>query len=164
LLHLLVAIRLVPEDRSWRRAAISVALLWLVISVARIHPHYLAYFNELIGGPARGYRVLVESSLDWGQSLPALADYLHERGDPPAKIAYYGPERPSHYGIAAERLEGCQPVSGVVAISANVLRGLYSIENPFARPPEGCYEWLSAYEPVATPGYSILVYDIPSRQ
>ena len=35
-------------------------------------PNYLAYFNQLAGGPSHGYRHLVDSSLDWGQDLPAL--------------------------------------------------------------------------------------------
>ena len=37
-----------------------------------VRPHYLAYFNESVGGPANGYKHLVDSSLDWGQDLPEL--------------------------------------------------------------------------------------------
>src|SRR6185312_15706987 len=35
-------------------------------------PNYLAYFNQLIGSHTNAYRHLVDSSLDWGQDLPAL--------------------------------------------------------------------------------------------
>ena len=52
-------------------------------------------------------------------------------------------------------------VGGIVAISASVLQRLYSPGNVFKQPPEGCYDWLASREPVAQPGYSILVYEIP---
>jgi 4-amino-4-deoxy-L-arabinose transferase-like glycosyltransferase len=37
--------------------AMGVALGWLVVSSLTTFPHYLAYFNELVGGPSRGYKV-----------------------------------------------------------------------------------------------------------
>ena len=37
-----------------------------------IFPHYLAYFNELAGGPLNGWRSLADSNIDWGQDLPGL--------------------------------------------------------------------------------------------
>ena len=54
------------------RPALSMALvaalaLWYVGANAFIFPNYLAYFNELIGGPRNGYLWLVDSNLDWGQ-------------------------------------------------------------------------------------------------
>ena len=52
-------------------------------------------------------------------------------------------------------------MTGPVAISSSVLRRLYSPTNLFARPPEGCYDWLLEYEPIAQPGYSILLYEVP---
>ena len=56
-----------------RGPAANVGLLaaWHLGAALGIHPHYLAYFNELAGGPARGYRILVDSSLDWGRTCAA---------------------------------------------------------------------------------------------
>ena len=45
-----------------------------------IRPNYLAYFNQLAGGPSQGYKHLADSSLDWGQDLPALKQWLDWRG------------------------------------------------------------------------------------
>ena len=62
--------------RGWRPLAgrgRRPAAAWYAVSVARVHPHYLAYFNEPAGGPANGYRLLVDSNLDWGQDLKGLA-------------------------------------------------------------------------------------------
>ncbi len=73
-----------------------------------IRPHYLSYFNQLVGGPENGYRHLVDSSLDWGQDLPGLAEFINQQrtaegtaeGDAtPVYAAYFGAARPDVYGI-----------------------------------------------------------------
>lgn len=65
----------------------------LAAEAVLIFPNYLAYFNAIAGGPAHGYRHLVDSSLDWGQDLPGVARYLEEH--PPA-----GPVYLSYFGTA----------------------------------------------------------------
>ncbi|HEY2826597.1 MAG TPA: glycosyltransferase family 39 protein, partial [Pirellulales bacterium] len=51
-------------------------LLLSALEAVWIWPDYLAYFNFLAGGPANGYRHLVDSSLDWGQDLKELKSWL----------------------------------------------------------------------------------------
>jgi len=46
-------------------------LVWNVVSSARTFPVYLAYSNELWGGPSQTYRYLSDSNADWGQQLKA---------------------------------------------------------------------------------------------
>jgi hypothetical protein len=62
-------------------------------------PFYLAYFQPWVGGPERAHRHFVESSLDWGQGLPDLADWLRRlrtSGDTaPVFLTYFGPDSPS---------------------------------------------------------------------
>jgi hypothetical protein len=161
LLHVFVATRLVNFQTARGKALLVLACGWLAAASLWIHPHYLAYFNELGGGPKRAYQHLVESNLDWGQDLGTLARYLKARGNPPVWLAFFGVENPERHGISATVLRGCDPVGGIVAISASVLQRLYSPGNVFKQPPEGCYDWLRSREPVAQPGYSILVYEIP---
>lgn len=76
---------------AWVRILTVGALLWNAAAVARIHPHYLAYFNEIAGGPANGHRFLIDSNIDWGQDLYELADWL-QRNRPGARVglAYFG--------------------------------------------------------------------------
>ena len=159
LLFVWIALRLTPFESRLRGVAAAAACAWIFASSLWIHPHYLAYFNELIG-PRDARRVLIESNLDWGQDLGTLARYLDDRGNPQVWLAYFGVERARNHGMKVRMLRGCEPVEGLVAISANVLHGLYSAQNPFKRPPPGCYDWLLERGPVATPGYSILVYEI----
>jgi len=160
LLHIWVGIRLAALTSTWRRIPIAICCVWLGIASLWIHPHYLAYFNELAGGPRQGYRHLVGSDLDWGQDLGSLARELEARGNPPLWLAYFGLEKPEHYGLRAKPLVGCEPVDGLVAISASVLQRMYAPPGSHLPAPEGCYAWLLAQKPVAYIGYSILLYDV----
>jgi hypothetical protein len=129
-------------DKRTRTAVAVVALLlmWHAFESVRIAPHYLAYFNPFDGGPKQAYRHLVDSSLDWGQDLPALKDWLDREGlqasnHPPVFLSYFGTSRPEYYGIDAKPLPGYfdrstprvpEPLTGgVYCISATMLQGLY---------------------------------------
>lgn len=161
LLCVFAATRLAGPGPSWRRVAVALCLLWIGLASLRVHPHHLAYFNELAGGPAGGHRYLIESNLDWGQDLPALAHVLGSRGGGGRVfLAYFGPEPAARYGVRGLRLP-CRRVHGTVAISVNVLHGLYDPRVPFRRPAPDCHAWLRELEPVARPGYSIHVYEVP---
>ena len=102
-------------NRSAALTAAGVAtafmLAWHVGESVAIRPHYLAYFNELAGGPSQGYKHLADSSLDWGQDLPALKQWLDREGlQPPGTtgvyLSYFGTARPEYYGIQATMLPG----------------------------------------------------------
>jgi hypothetical protein len=60
--------------RGRRVAVAAVALVLLAgVSAWRVYPSYLAYTSELFGGPDRGYRLVADSNLDWGQDLARAA-------------------------------------------------------------------------------------------
>ena len=126
--------------RAWAVMVLVLAMAgWMAVESAVIWPHDLAYFNQLVGGPKRGYLYLVDSSLDWGQDLPALKRYLdeHVADEENVYLSYFGTARPSYYGIEAQRLPGFMewegsksPVPrtlqpGVYGISATDLQGVY---------------------------------------
>jgi hypothetical protein len=115
---------------------IAVLLVLPVVVIARIHPHYLAYFNELAGGPEKGYLHLSDSNVDWGQDLPALSQWLGEHADAAhggeLYFSYFGFDRPERWGIRARlspgisnrRFSGANPVAfgaGTFCFSATAL-------------------------------------------
>lgn len=105
LMFLLVLDRLF--QRGPRRPAVVVAALLVVgqaTSAIGIAPHYLAYFSPFVGGPARGYTLLVDSNLDWGQDLPALRRQLERLHARHPLLCYFGSAKPAAYGVAAELL------------------------------------------------------------
>jgi 4-amino-4-deoxy-L-arabinose transferase-like glycosyltransferase len=130
-----------PRDRSGlAAAAVAALLLWHAGESLAIAPHYLAYFNELVGGPSQGYRHLVDSSLDWGQDLPSLKDWLDREGlqgpnHPPVYLSYFGTAIPGYWGIDATLLASFEdrwvphrpaPLTpGVYCFSATMLQGVY---------------------------------------
>ncbi len=77
----------------------------LMAEMAYRYPNYLAYFNVVAGGPAQGYRHLVDSSLDWGQDLPGVKAYVDQHTlEGPFYLSYFGMDDPTFYGISAARL------------------------------------------------------------
>jgi hypothetical protein len=90
----------------------GVLALWLAAADFFIYPHYLSYFNEAVGGPSHGYECLIDSAVDWGQDLPALADYLatQKPGHLPVYLSYLGCADPAYYGIHARPLPSYMPL------------------------------------------------------
>jgi hypothetical protein len=152
----------------WRRP-VGVALVgllgaWYSVGTLRNHPHHLAYFNEMAGGPANGWTLLVDSNLDWGQDLKRLAAWMKERGVGKVKLSYFGSADPAYHGIDCERLPGYSAPhpprvtreirpGDIVAVSATNLQGVYL--DPEDR---ALMERLRRLEPVGRAGHSILIY------
>jgi len=148
------------------RAAAAVLGVWLCAGVLRVHPDYLAYFNEAAGGPAGGYRWLADSNLDWGQGLKGLGAELARRGSPVVLLSYFGVADPSYYGIRyyplgfvsnIDRRDGVaeprRDAPVLVAVSATNLQGVYYSEKT-------TFDFLRKRTPVFTAGHSIFLYDL----
>jgi hypothetical protein len=122
---------------EWRRSragrcVIGASLAWLIVATLWIHPHFLAYFNELIGGPRRGHLYLADSNIDWGQDLKRLARYARSHPGETIKLSYFGSGDPLKYGFECEELLsfiqfGGKPVrftAGTYVISVNQMLAL----------------------------------------
>jgi hypothetical protein len=123
-------------------------LCWQITESALLRPDYLAYFNQIAGGPKNGYKHLVDSSLDWGQELPALRHWLSQHpnqfGSGRLYLAYFGTALPQWYGIEARLLpfDRSAPAlislePGTYCISATTLQQVYSQQHG---------KWTSQYE------------------
>jgi hypothetical protein len=160
----LATLRLRPR---WALAALlAIPLAFTAGSVWRVAPHYLAYFNEAVGGPGEGYRYLSDSNIDWGQDLKGLKAFVDREGLPGIYLAYFGGVPPGAYGIPFQPAPFfvCEhPCSlqvlppwlrrELLAVSVMNLHGLILWRNDL-------YHWLYSRRPVAKIGYSIFVYDI----
>ena len=144
---------------------LGTALAWYVLAGVRQYPHYLAYFNELAGGPAEGYRYLSDSNIDWGQDLKLLADYQKRNGLDSVYLSYFGSGAPDYYGLQWRRLLNADeeaifpianPAPGYYAISVTNLHGM------FLNDPE-TFDWFRRREPIEKLGYSIFIYQVPEQ-
>jgi hypothetical protein len=137
------------KQRAIFAGAIVILLAWQVGESFAVRPNYLAYFNQIAGGPGGGYEHLVDSSLDWGQDLPALKEWIDNHNSAvdqkPVYLAYFGTADPRAYEINAESIVPGSPYSkaashltgGVYCISATTLQSVYALE---------LGPWCAAYE------------------
>ncbi len=149
---------------TFLRFTLYALLLWLSARTLWISPHYLAYFNDLAGGPENGYRFLADSNTEWGQTLKALAVYQKERGLGTLRLSIFTFLDPAAYGVQYEPIapmRGAPPVfprrfnpePGLYAISATTLDGV-----PLAVP--SMYDWFRHREPMAKVGYVMFIYEV----
>jgi hypothetical protein len=127
-----------PRPQRWHAPAMILLSAWYVASALSYHPHYMSYFNEVIGRRVNAWRYLADSNLDWEDRAWFIKRFqLHHTEmvlieDPPA------------------------PVAGHLVVGANRLVGVFGPES---------YRWLREnFEPVGHIGYSHLLFHVtPER-
>jgi len=155
-----------PYFKKGKWVLVTMLVFWQAISVVSVYPYFLAYFNELVGGPKYGYQYVVDSNLDWGQDLKRLKKWVEENKVEKIYVDYFGGGDAKYYLKEKFRpwwgtrdpKELEKP--GYLAVSATFLQGGRGKPVPGFNQPFGYYLWLDKYKPVAQIGYSIFVYHI----
>jgi len=139
-------------------------MILYILSALAAYPNYLSYFNIAAGGSRNGSHWLMDSNLDWGQSLPALKKYMDKNNIDKIKLGYFGRVDPEIYGINYSLAEQ-KPTQGIYAISINFLVG-----RPYYLLRENTHELLYIdinyydqyryLEPSAVVGHSIYIFDL----
>ncbi len=153
----------VRQRRGYAKGWLVILAAWHVISSVAVFPHYLAYFNELGGGPQNGYKYLVDSNLDWGQDLKGLKRYMDTHGIRRVWLSYFGSANPNYYkipynllpSIGYSRPGGTQEPTSFIAISATNLQGVYF--RTVGLDPDYFKDYRQL-TPMAKVGYSIFLY------
>jgi hypothetical protein len=162
-----------PSQPRWRTALVWLCIAWNVGAIARIHPHELAYFNELVGGPENGRFHLIDSNLDWGQDLRGLVRWLEKHPEwSDVRLAYLGTVPPefeglSRYQMAPRDIRNVPPTllwpgedlsdpatygpqPGRYAVSVNFERGMqFHTPCPFAMIGQVTAQHPRAFQPAA---------------
>ena len=145
-----------------------ILIFWQAISVLSIYPHFLAYANEIAGGPNNLYIYTVDSNLDWGQDLKRLKKWvdINLPAGRQVYVDYFGGGDAKYYlGEKFVPWNGTKnskefPKGNYLAVSATFLQGGRGEPVPGFNQSYGHYRWLYKYEPIAKIGYSIFVYYI----
>lgn len=134
-----------------RQVGAGLVVALLAFSTVAARGHELAYVNRLWGGTDRGYQLVSNSAVDWGQDLGRLAAWLRDNaGDRPVYIDYFGMTEPAAYGIEATPVDAFRAAlvsNGIIAVSATEYdqnRALYDGLGP----------------PAHVIGGSILIFDV----
>ena len=147
-------------------AIFSILIFWQAISILKIFPHFLAYANEIVGGPDNLYLYTVNSNLDWGQDLKRLKKWVEEKGIEKIYIDYFGGGNPKYYlkekfvPWVGTKSPTEFPQGNYLAVSATFLQGGRGLPGKGFDQPYGYYLWLNQYQPLAKIGYSIFIYYI----
>lgn len=123
---------LFDQKKIFKKIIIIFLLLWYARETLFIYPHFLAYTNQLIGGPKKAYLYFADSNLDWSQDWLLIHQYLGE-----------------HPGIA---FDPKIPTSGKIAVNVNSYN-LYNYQE---------YLWLRKLnkQPIDWVGYTWLIFQI----
>lgn len=158
--------------RIWYRVSRPMALGLvglLLITTLVVHPYYLSYFNLAAGGPANGYKILIDSNLDWGQDLLRLQEWMRENEVDRVKLSWFGTADPQYYGLSYDPLPGLprhfdlwwnvpfdpqDPEPGIYVISASNLWELPLQDEKVVFP------WFRARPPDDRVAYSLLIYEV----
>ena len=158
---------LVRRSRKWAYAIVAL-LLFHAVSSALAFPHYIAYSNELWGGPGNTHKYLSDSNADWGEQLKATKKYLDGRGVKDCWFVYFaeGVAEPGYYGIPCkplptintlwlnQRIEVPATIDGPVLVSASNLSGF-----EFGPGTLNPYEQFKGLRPTAVIGRGVFVFD-----
>jgi hypothetical protein len=145
---------------------LGILLIWQAVSVLKVYPHFLAYFNEIASGPGGGYRWVVDSNLDWGQDLKRLKNWMDENAIEKIYLDYFGGGNAAYYLKGkfepwwGKRNPAELPEGSYLAVSVSQLQGGTGKARKDYKGETGYYRWLSQYQPIANIGYSIFVYKI----
>jgi hypothetical protein len=132
----LAAARSAADLGGHRRWLVPVLLVWHAGSTLSYHPHFVPYFNELIGHRVNAYRYLADSNLDWEDHAWWIA--IYRRAHP--EVALHPPT----------------PRAGWILVGANDLVGILDPER---------YRWLrEGFRPVAHVAYAHLLFYVPPER
>ena len=158
---------LIRKSRKWAYA-VGALLLSHAASSLLAFPNYIAYANELWGGPSQTHKYLTDSNADWGQQLKSVKQYLDQRGVKDCWFLYFaeGVAEPSYYGIPCKPLPTISTlwlntpidvptsINGPVLISASNLSGV-----EFGPGPLDPYGQFKLLKPTAVIDRGVFVFD-----
>lgn len=154
--------KLITKKRILAVRYIFVAIIILMITeVVFAYPYYISYFNQTVGGPKNGYKIITDSNADWGQDLKRLKKYLDEHPEiDKIRLHYFGGDRPENRleDKFIEWWESKRPIEkGYYAISVNNLQGSIYDTN---KSDDDSYKWTLNYKPIDQVGTSILIFRV----
>jgi 4-amino-4-deoxy-L-arabinose transferase-like glycosyltransferase len=169
---LFIAVGLVAADAIKRfrtPAIIAVAICGLALAIETLaaYPNFIPFFNIAAGDWQNGPDLLGDSNVDWGQDLPALAQWQREHPQYQLLLSYFGSADPRYYQIRYIKMPGGDGPPDetsrdtrppVYALSGN------AFHSPWLPPEERAfYDKLRRQTPIAVLGHCIYLYNPPGE-
>ncbi|MBR5414422.1 MAG: hypothetical protein IK105_00620, partial [Thermoguttaceae bacterium] len=159
---------LLVRQVRWGKWIVAPLLLLAALSVLRETPFYLAYYNELAGGPSGGSRHMIYSATDWGQDFLYLKKWLADHpGVHLDGLKYSGRFEPADLGLdVKEPPRGAHSKSRPENEPAGPLPGWYALSvNALYFDPDSYYDYgyFLKFKPAAVAGTSIYIYHLTEK-
>jgi hypothetical protein len=137
-------------------AAVIALLGWQAVSVLRVQPYHMAYFNEFAGGAENGWQRVIDSNADWGQDLGRVARFAEDKHISKLWLDYFGSADANRYLPGQwEAINLCSPPQkGWIAVS------VMSYQNSASNPACDYRRWLPLEKLTTKVGYSTLIFYI----
>ncbi|MDQ3123277.1 MAG: glycosyltransferase family 39 protein [bacterium] len=159
------------KSKSWWRFAAIALSGWYILSVMVQAPNFTSYISEFFGGPSKGYLYISDSSLDWGQDLKKLDNYLEKHPEiTPIAVDYFGGSSVEYYACDGQMdckqdriVEwhadwGRYPGQYIAVSETFLMNDLYYAAK--RNDPAQSYQYLRDREPIERVGNSIYVYKL----
>ena len=146
-LLVLTAVGVVALVRRHARLRMVTALLvaLFVASTMAQYPNFLSYTSEYVVDREKADHLFADSSLDWGQGIIQLREWMQANDVDRVYLSYFGSAIPAAYGIDYVALRSyflmftpldsarlAQPLPRWTVISATNRAGVYFEDDPFA--------------------------------
>jgi len=158
---------LIQRNRKWTYVVVAL-LIFQVFSTSRAYPAYIAYANELWGGPPHVHELLSDSNSDWGQQLHDVRRYLDQHNIKDCWFIYFaeGVVDASYYKIPCRQLPTMdtlwmeEPLNAPLAIDGTVLVSAGDLSGfEFGAGSLNPYEQFKSLRPTAVIDYGVFVYN-----
>ncbi len=143
----------------------TLLLLWTAFSSLMSYPNSLSYFNAVAGGTKNGYRVLLDSAVDWGQDFYLLKDWQAKHTDArPFYIDCYSEIPPEIFGIENDGPPAGSRNPTECGLSPFPPAGWYAISIHELMHHSNNYFFFQRQRPYAKIGGSINIYRIEEKK
>lgn len=153
------------QTKAIFNSALCAFVLFLIVGTVSAYPYYTSYFNQLAGGPMRGYHIATDSNADWGQDLKRLKIFLESHLEiEKIKVDYFGMANLDYYlnGKYEKWWSSKRPIeTGWYAISVLFLQESFYRQDVS---DSQSYRWLKNKKPAYQVGTSILIYYVSPEE
>ena len=93
-------------NRIYLKIFFILLCLWYAYGSLSSFPHFISFANEIAGPKDKRYQVLIDSNIDWGQSLPDIKKYVYDNKIGSMSLSYFGRDNGDYYGLKSDKNYG----------------------------------------------------------
>ena len=135
-------------------------IIWPVVTVMWMLPYTHSFSNELFGGASKGHHYLVGASIESGEDLFELRDWIRQHArDAPLFVSRRGGLAPEIAGIKCERMPSSGPGKQL-----ELEKGLYIVSVDYLQLAGSPYGYVRDMRKIGQVGYSNWIFQLEENE